>query len=162
MLSDISFSSEIYYNAGMEELRVYAIVLIPLLVGTFTRVLKFTIYSIKHGVKWEDALMYGHMPSAHTAFVVSIATTMGYYKGVTSGFFALAVFFAVLTIEDSLRLRMYLGDHGRYLNMLISELPLDRKKFPRLKERVGHRLNEVVVGALIGFFLTLLLAILLG
>lgn len=143
-------------------LESYNIVIIPLAVGFFTRVLKFTIYSIKHGVKWEDALMYGHMPSAHTAFVVSIATTMGYFEGITSGFFALAVFFAVLTVEDSLRLRMYLGDHGRYLNMLISGLPLDRKKFPRLKERVGHRFNEVLVGALIGFFLTLVLAKFLG
>jgi len=146
----------------MPEFQNYAILIIPLAVGAFTRVLKFTIYSVKHGVRWDDALMYGHMPSAHTAFVVSIATTMGYYAGITSGFFALAVFFAVLTIEDSLRLRMYLGDHGRYLNMLISELPLDKKRFPRLKERVGHRFSEVFVGALIGFFLTLALAILLG
>ncbi|MDI6777645.1 MAG: divergent PAP2 family protein [Patescibacteria group bacterium] len=146
----------------MPEFQNYAIVAIPLLVGAFTRILKFTIYSIKHGLRWDDALMYGHMPSAHTAFVVSIVTTMGYYEGIISSFFALAVFFAVLTIEDSLRLRMYMGDHGRYLNMIINELPIDKKKFPRLKERVGHRLSEVIVGALIGFLGTLALAMFLG
>jgi acid phosphatase family membrane protein YuiD len=39
--------------------------------------------------------------------------------------------------------------------MLIEQLPIDKEQFPRLKEHVGHRVSEVVVGAGIGFFLTL-------
>ncbi len=146
----------------MPELQNYNVVIIPLVIGLFTQALKFALYSGKHGFKWEYFLTHGHMPSAHTAFVLSTITSIGYYEGTTSGVFALSVIFAVLIVDDALRLRMYLGDQGRYLNMLINELPVDKRKFPRLKERIGHRLSEVIVGALIGFLGTLVLAKLLG
>jgi acid phosphatase family membrane protein YuiD len=35
---------------------------------------------------------------------------------------------------------------------------LKRKDFPLLKERLGHKIGEVIVGGLLGIFLTLLLA----
>lgn len=140
----------------------YDIVIIPIVVGLFTQFLKFIIYSAKNGLKWEYFFTHGHMPSAHTAFVVSTVTTLGYYAGTTSPVFALAVVFAVLIIDDAVRLRIYLGDQGRYLNMLIEQLSLDKKKFPRLKERIGHRISEVIVGGLIGFSLSLFLAKVLG
>jgi hypothetical protein len=136
----------------------YDIVIIPLAVGVFTQTVKFIIYSSRHGLKWEYYFTHGHMPSAHTAFVVSTVTTIGYYAGTTSPVFALAIIFAVLIIDDALRLRMYLGDQGRYLNMLVDQLPIDKKKFPRLKERIGHRISEVIVGGIIGFVLSLILA----
>ena len=102
-------------------------------------------------------MSHGHMPSTHTAFVVSALVTIGYYEGIHSGLFALTVILAVIITDDALRLRMYLGDQGRYLNMLVSELDIDKRKFPRLKERIGHRLSEVIVGGLIGLFLSLAL-----
>jgi uncharacterized protein len=140
----------------------YDIVIIPVFVGLFTQFLKFVIYSAKNGLKWEYFFTHGHMPSAHTAFVISTVTTLGYYAGTTSPAFALSVIFAVLIIDDAVRLRIYLGDQGRYLNMLIEQLSLDKKKFPRLKERIGHRISEVIVGGLIGFSLSLFLAKFLG
>lgn len=146
----------------MTDISSYNVILIPLIVGVFTQILKFVLFSMKHGLKWEYFFTHGHMPSAHTAFVVSAITSIGYYEGTTSGVFALSVIFAVLIIDDALRLRVFLGDQGRYLNMLIDRLPVDKKKFPRLKERIGHRLPEVIIGGLIGFLLTLALAALLG
>jgi hypothetical protein len=146
----------------MIDLSNYDIVIIPIVVGMFTQTLKFILYSAKHGLKWEYFFTHGHMPSAHTAFVISTVTTIGYFSGTTSPVFALSIIFAFLIIDDALRLRMYLGDQGRYLNMLIDQLPIDKKKFPRLKERIGHRISEVVVGGLIGFSLSLILAKLLG
>jgi uncharacterized protein len=136
----------------------YNIIIIPLIVGIFTQTLKFILFSIKNGFQWEYFFTHGHMPSAHTAFVISTLTSIGYYEGTNTGTFALAFIFAFLIIDDALRLRMYLGDQGRYLNMLVEQLPVDKKKFPRLKERVGHRLNEVLIGGVLGFGLTLLLA----
>lgn len=140
----------------------YNLIIIPIFVGLFTQILKFILFSIKNGVKWEYFFTHGHMPSAHTAFVVAALTSIGYYEGTASGVFALAFIFAFIIIDDALRLRMYLGDQGRYLNMLVDQLPIDKKKFPRLKERIGHRLSEVIVGAIIGFGLTLALVKLLG
>lgn len=144
----------------MIDLNNYDIVAIPVIVGLFTQTLKFIFYSAKNGLKWEYFFTHGHMPSAHTAFVVSTVTTLGYFAGTTSPVFALAVIFAVLIVDDAVRLRIYLGDQGRYLNMLVDQLAFDKKKFPRLKERIGHRISEVIVGGLIGFLLSLALAML--
>jgi len=146
----------------MDHISSYYIIIVPITVGLFTQVTKFALYSAKNGLKWEYLFTHGHMPSAHTSFVISTITSIGYYEGTTSGVFALGVIFAVLIIDDALRLRMYLGDQGRYLNMLISQLAVDKKKFPRLKERIGHRISEVIVGGIIGFGLTMILAKILG
>jgi acid phosphatase family membrane protein YuiD len=146
----------------MFDISSYNIIVIPIAVGLFTQTLKFVIFSVKNGLKWEYFFTHGHMPSAHTAFVISALTSIGYYEGPTSGVFALAFIFAFLIIDDALRLRMYLGDQGRYLNMLVDQLPINKKNFPRLKERIGHRVSEVIIGGIIGFSLTLVLAKLLG
>jgi acid phosphatase family membrane protein YuiD len=144
------------------EWKNYIVIAIPVVVGLFAQALKFFLYSLKHGFKVEYVFTHGHMPSAHTAFAVSTLTSIGYFEGTTSGVFALAFIFGFIIIDDALRLRMYLGDQGRYLNMLVNELPVDKKKFPRLKERIGHRVSEVIIGGALGFFLTLILAKLLG
>ncbi len=140
----------------------YKMFAIPIAVGAFTQALKYIIFSLKHGWDISYAMTHGHMPSAHTAFIISLLTSVGYYSGVTSGAFAISVALAIIVIDDAVRLRMHLGDQGRYLNMLIRQLPVDEKQFPRLKERVGHKLSEVIIGGLLGFLLTIFLAKLLG
>lgn len=140
----------------------YFVFIIPIIVGGFVQVIKFIVYSLKHGWDWHYAMTHGHMPSAHTAFIVSLATSVGYYDGVTSGAFAVAVALAIIVIDDAARLRMYMGDQGRYLNMLIRQLNVSEEQFPRLHERMGHRVSEVIVGGILGFLLTLILATVLG
>ncbi|HWQ59551.1 MAG TPA: divergent PAP2 family protein [Candidatus Fimivivens sp.] len=142
----------------MNALRPYLVFLVPVAVGLGTQMVKFVIFTVKHGWKPEYMFTHGHMPSAHTAFAVSLATSVGWYEGVGSGSFAVAAALAFVLVDDAARIRMYLGDQGRYLNMLVEQLNIDESKFPRLKERVGHRVSEVIVGALIGFFVTVLLA----
>jgi len=142
----------------METLRPYLVILVPLVVGLGTQAVKFIIFTVKHGWKPQYMFTHGHMPSAHTAFAVSLAVSVGWYEGVGSGSFAVAAALAFVLVDDAARIRMYLGDQGRYLNMLVERLDLDESKFPRLKERVGHRVSEVIVGGVIGLVATLLLA----
>ncbi|MFZ2299700.1 MAG: divergent PAP2 family protein, partial [Candidatus Moraniibacteriota bacterium] len=134
----------------MESLQPYLVFLVPIMVGILTQVIKFTLYTIKHGFDLEYAFTHGHMPSAHTSLVVSLLVTVAYYEGIHTGTFALAAVLAFIVIDDAARIRMYLGDQGRYLNMLVEQLGIEKDKFPRLKERVGHRVSEVVGGALVG------------
>jgi acid phosphatase family membrane protein YuiD len=141
----------------MEFLKPYYIFILPAFVGIFVQMLKFIIYSLKNGWDFQYAFTHGHMPSAHTAFVISLVTSVGYYAGITSGAFAAAVALAIIVVDDAARLRMYLGDQGRYLNMLVRQLNINEKQFPRLKERVGHRVSEIVAGGILGFVLTLAL-----
>lgn len=140
----------------------YYIFLIPVAVGVVVQAIKFIVFSLKHGWDINYAMTHGHMPSAHTGFIVSLVTSVGYYNGLTSGAFAVAMALAIIVIDDAARLRMYMGDQGRYLNMLIRQLNVSEEQFPRLQERVGHRVSEVIVGGILGFVFTLILAKLLG
>lgn len=133
-----------------------------MLVGGIVQITKFVVYSIKHGWDIQYAMTHGHMPSAHTGFIVSLVTSIGYYAGINSGAFAVSVALAIIVIDDAARLRMYMGDQGRYLNMLIRQLNINEEQFPRLHERMGHRISEVIVGGILGFVLTLALAMFLG
>ncbi len=132
----------------------YYIFLIPIIVGLVAQITKFILFTIKNGWDPEYAFTHGHMPSAHTAFIVSLATSVGHFDGTDSGAFAVAIALAIIVIDDAARLRMYMGDQGRYLNMLIRQLKVNTDQFPRLKERVGHRISEIVVGGVYGFGLT--------
>jgi acid phosphatase family membrane protein YuiD len=134
----------------------FEIVVIPLIVGMITQTTKFVVFSIRHGINWNYFLTHGHMPSMHSALVSSLVVVVGYLEGINTGVFAISVVFALIILDDALRIRMHLGDQGRYLNMMIQALNLDRKKYPRLKERVGHRWSEVIVGILFGVVLTFL------
>lgn len=140
----------------METLQAYLVFLIPITVGIITQIIKFVLYTVKHGFDIEYAFTHGHMPSAHTSLVVSLLVSVAYYEGVHTGTFALSAVLAFIVIDDAARIRMYLGDQGRYLNMLVEQLGIEKDKFPRLKERVGHRVSEIVGGALVGLILTLL------
>ena len=141
----------------MEDIQPYLVFLIPITVGIITQLIKFALYSYKHGFNVEYAFTHGHMPSAHTSLVVSLLVSVAYYESIRSGAFALSAVLAFIVIDDAARIRMYLGDQGRYLNMLVQQLGIEKEKFPRLKERVGHRVSEIIGGAFVGLFLTILL-----
>lgn len=140
----------------MEILSKHAVFIIPIIVVFITQATKFLIYTIKHGWDIHYALTHGHMPSAHTAFVISLLTSVGFYEGVASGSFAVSVVLTLIVIDDSMRVRAYMGDQGRYLNRLVERMHIE-EKLPRLKEHVGHRLSEVIVGGIFGFTLTMIL-----
>lgn len=131
--------------------------LIPIAAGIAAELVKFLNQWRKHGWNIGYAVAYGHMPSAHTSFVISVVTVIGFTQGTNSPIFALAVAFATIVIFDAVRLRVFLGDHARHINQIVEDLKLDPEKFPRLKERVGHKPIEVLAGAIFGFLFTLLL-----
>lgn len=151
-------------NEILNFLKPYHVFLIPIAVWFITQGVKIVVYSIKHGwniIENTHHLGYGHMPSAHTGFVVSLATSVGFFSGLSSGAFAVAIVFAIITIDDSVRLRMQIGHQGKYINILIDELKL-KEEFPHLKERLGHRVSEVIAGGSLGFVLTMILIWMLG
>lgn len=143
------------------ELSQYNIFVIPLLVLGITRVLKFIIFYFRHdrnlAYTIKHAMSYGHMPSVHTALMTSMVTSIGHYDGITSGTFALAIIIAIVVVDDATRLRVYMGTHSEYLNFIKNKLEMDNEKYPELKERMGHRLSEVIAGGIVGFTLTVAL-----
>ena len=145
----------------MPNLTPYYVVLIPLFVLLLVRIIKFVIFYFRHGRDFkytlEHGMTYGHMPSVHSALMLSMVTSVGYYEGLDSGAFAVATVMAILIIDDATRLRVYMGDHSRYINMLTDKLNItESEDYPRLKERMGHKPSEALVGAILGFVLTII------
>lgn len=135
----------------------YKVILIPLVAGVFTQVVKFVLQAATGHLRWSTLREYGGMPSAHTAFVVSLATAVAMHDGWRSTTFAISVIFALLIIRDAIGLRQFLSQHARVLNMLVKELPdAEEKKFPsNIIERLGHTPMQAFVGGLIGLLVAL-------
>ncbi len=142
----------------LEILLQYKLFLIPIIIIVCAQLMKFVRLFFKHGFRFDDLFNPGHFPSAHSAFVTSLVVVIGYYESVTSGVFAVAACFAFITIYDAMRIRMHIGLQGKTLNKLVDEIDeIDSKKFPRLKEHVGHYANEVTGGIGIGMLLSIIL-----
>lgn len=106
----------------------------------------------------------GGMPSSHSALVCGVAlcafTTYGYQSPV----FAMAMVLAVIVMYDATGVRWAAGLHARAINDLVDYLT-DSEEFgkeslqemiPELNESLGHRIIEVVCGALLGIVIALL------
>ncbi len=136
----------------------YKLFLVPMVVMAVAQGIKFLRYTLRHGFNPDYIFAPGHFPSAHSAFVTSLVVMIGYYDGVEGAPFAVAAGFAFITIYDAMRVRMNIGLNGRALNKLVARIDtIDKKNFPKLKERVGHHASEVAGGVFIGSILTLII-----
>lgn len=135
------------------------LVLISLMAGILTQLIKFIIQALRGEFRWSRLSEYGGMPSAHTAFVVSLSTVVGIHEGIASATFAIALIFSLLIIRDAIGLRQFLSQHSRILNMLVKDLPDDiESKYPKgLVERVGHTPLQAFVGGTIGLTIAIVL-----
>ncbi|NLD10834.1 divergent PAP2 family protein [Aminicella lysinilytica] len=95
----------------------------------------------------------GGMPSAHTATVVSLAASTGIVCGLGGFEFAMAVFFAIVVIYDSVGVRYETGQAAKALNK-IRKIEIDRGEEPLYEkpmlERTGHTIPEVIAGGMVG------------
>ena len=100
----------------------------------------------------------GGMPSAHTAMVCALATSVGLQAGFGSPLFALALAFAAVVMFDAQSVRRAAGLQARLLNQIIQELfqehHLSRQK---LAEVLGHTRLEVSAGLVTGVVVALIL-----
>lgn len=98
----------------------------------------------------------GGMPSSHAALAVSISTAAAFSSGPGSDLFALSIFFALVVIRDALGVRRSAGLQARALNSLGTRVGKRLHiAFKPVKEINGHTLPQVIVGALMGFFIAL-------
>ena len=91
-------------------------------------------------------LWSGGMPSAHSTFVVSLATAMGIKYSPESDFFLMSLVFSIIIIYDAMHVRYQAGLHAKALN------ELQEKNKEQFNESIGHTPAEAVVGGIIGFF----------
>ena len=97
----------------------------------------------------------GGMPSSHAALVCSLCTSIAFMEGVTSNFFVFSFWFALVVLRDSMGVRRSAGLLARALNSL-GKQAADKNglDFNSVKEIQGHSPLEVVVGGLLGIFIS--------
>lgn len=96
----------------------------------------------------------GGMPSAHTATIVSASTAIGIVEGWSSAVYALSLIMAFIVMYDASGVRRSVGTQAKMLNNIIKDF-YKHKHFEEdiLKELIGHKPTEVVVGAVLGIII---------
>lgn len=89
----------------------------------------------------------GGMPSAHSALVSALATSIGLRQGLGSPVFALAIIFAVIVMYDAAGVRRAVGRQAGILNRIFIDHNVTEK---RLVELIGHTPIQVIAGAALG------------
>ena len=93
----------------------------------------------------------GGMPSAHTAGVIALSTTVGFIYGFDDPIFAIALGYALVVMYDAAGLRRSTGKIAACLNKICDEVYSQGQMQPeRLKELLGHTPVEVFGGAILG------------
>ncbi|MCL2094337.1 MAG: divergent PAP2 family protein [Treponema sp.] len=97
----------------------------------------------------------GGMPSSHAAVVTSMTAAVAFYEGLGSNLFAVSLFVAMVVMRDAMGVRRASGLQGRALNYL-GKLAAEKlgADFSPVKEIQGHAPLEVVVGGLLGVFIS--------
>ena len=97
----------------------------------------------------------GGMPSSHAAVVTSMTVAVGLNEGLGSNLFAVSLMIAMVVMRDAMGVRRASGLQARALNLLgrhaTEKLGFE---FHPVKEIQGHAPLEVIVGGLLGVFIS--------
>lgn len=134
----------------------YKFLLIPIFLWCAIQTFKVLYeYNRTKKFNWKRFVGAGGMPSSHTAVVVSLATLIGKYLGISSPIFALSAIVAFITMYDAAGVRRAVGKQAHVLNEVLENQALSNAE--KLQEMTGHTPVQVVAGALIGLIAGLLL-----
>lgn len=122
---------------------------VPLLGWLAAQITKLGLDLIKNGrLDWRLLYAAGGMPSAHSATMAAVATTAGILEGLGSPLFGISTVFTAVVLYDSFGVRRAAGDQGTVINTIVAQLKTTGAK--KVRELIGHRPSEVIVGALTG------------
>lgn len=126
--------------------------IVPFAALIFAVVIKWLVHAINGRFSISNMLWSGGMPSAHSTFVIALATAMGLKHTVWSDEFTICLVFSIIIIYDAMNVRFQAGLHARALNDLASP-----KEWRNLNESIGHTPIEAFVGGVIWFMTAVLL-----
>jgi acid phosphatase family membrane protein YuiD len=126
----------------------------------FAQFIKFAIIITKKAKKSKAELVEaffwrtGGMPSSHAAMVTALTVTIGIQEGIDSNLFILSLFLSLVVLRDAVGVRHSSGIQAKTLNMLgrIFSEHFEIEYHP-VKEILGHKPLEVLVGCFIGMFI---------
>ncbi len=132
-------------------MKEYKFLLVPFLTLLICQITKFTMESIvQKKLLWGRLFNgAGGMPSSHASFSSSLTAMLGLNLGFDSPIFALAVIFTLIVSYDAMGLRMESGLQAKAINKIYDEMFKD-KGMKKLKEKIGHKPQEVFAGIILG------------
>lgn len=132
----------------------YLYILVPLISVLTCQIIKFIIECLaEKKIKWERLFNgMGGMPSSHTTFCTSLTVYIGLTQGFQNPLFAIAMVFSILIAYDAMGLRMESEKQAIAINKLAEKVysTEEDKKIEILKEELGHKPLEVLVGIIFG------------
>lgn len=131
----------------------YKYLLVPVVTLLLCQTLKFIIESIiSKELVWGRLFNgTGGMPSSHTSFSTSLTMMLGLNLGFDSPIFAVALVFTFIVSYDAMGLRMESGRQAEAINRIFDEIFKDGSMV-KLKEKLGHKPQEVFAGMVLGIF----------
>lgn len=115
--------------------------------GELVKYKKINIYRLFNG--------NGGMPSTHTTFISSITMLIGFKIGFDSPLFAISLVTSFIVAYDGMGVRRESGNQANAINIL-----LKKEKIPlNLKEQLGHKPLEVIVGYMYGTLVAFLFSL---
>lgn len=136
-------------------MKQYQYLICPFVTLFICQIIKFTLESIRDK-KMNFGRLFngtGGMPSSHTSFSSSVTMLVGCNLGFDSPVFAVSLIFMMITAYDAMGLRFESGKQAEAINLLFDEMGKIKKPkyvFKRLKESLGHKPLEVLVGLVLG------------
>ena len=94
----------------------------------------------------------GGMPSSHSSFVCTCASSVGYMYGWSSPLFAIAAVVAIVVMYDASHVRKAAGEQARILNYIMTHWKEMKPEIfgKELKELLGHTPFQVLMGGILG------------
>lgn len=114
-------------------------------------------------VDFQYLVALGGMPSAHSAMVSGLATSVGMIEGFGSTLFVVTLAFAVVVMFDASTVRRATGLQARLLNQIVDEIfKHHHLSAQKLKEILGHTRMEVFAGMCVGIAVGVIVTLLMG
>lgn len=126
--------------------------LVALSAGFAVQIAKFIAYAVRHRqVNFTRLVGTGGMPSAHSASVAALTTSVAFLEGTQSTLFGVTLFISLVIMYDAAGLRRAAGMQARVLNRIVHDHYAHRGMLhERLSELLGHTPFEVFIGAALG------------
>jgi acid phosphatase family membrane protein YuiD len=136
------------------EILTNKVLIIPIGSWVVAQLLKVLIILIrKKQLDLRYLVISGGMPSAHSAVVSGLATSVALIQGLGSAAFGISAILALVVMYDAAGVRQSVGQQSVVLNRIIQELRLRRPIIELgrdLREFIGHTPFQVIVGGLLG------------
>jgi len=131
-------------------------VLVPVVAWLVAQILKKFWVQAYRDSSFKDLSFFfrsGSMPSSHAAIAISLLTTIGIKEGIDSSAFGIAFVLCTIVLYDAVNVRRSVGEQGAVVAELAKKAGLQIK----FHSALGHRVPEVVVGALVGAAVSLVM-----